>query len=114
MVNTVLRNLISNAVKFTFPGGKITIQIKQSEKNNLPFVEISIRDTGKGIEEENLCKLFNNREHYTTFGTNNEKGSGLGLILCKEFIELMGGEIFVESEVLKGSNFIFTLPVHKQ
>jgi signal transduction histidine kinase len=113
MVNTVLRNLISNAVKFTFPGGKITIQIKQSEKNNLPFVEISIRDTGKGIEEENLCKLFNNREHYTTFGTNNEKGSGLGLILCKEFIELMGGEIFVESEVLKGSNFIFTLPVYK-
>jgi signal transduction histidine kinase len=110
MVNTIVRNLISNALKFSFRDGKISISINSVTKNAKQYVEISISDTGKGIEEENMGKLFKNTEHFSTYGTNNEKGSGLGLILCKEFTELMGGEIHAESQIYKGSTFSFTLP----
>ena len=106
MLHTVLRNLISNAIKFTNSGGKILIY---SEQNN-DELTIAISDNGIGIEPEVLHKIFNISEVHTTPGTANEKGTGLGLLLCKEFVEKHGGKIWVESEVGKGSDFKFTIP----
>lgn len=105
-LGTVLRNLISNAAKFTPEGG--TIQVNAVEKDKC--FEISVSDTGIGISKENLEKLFKVGEVISTEGTGNEKGTGLGLILCREFVEKWGGKIFVESELGKGSKFIFTVP----
>jgi signal transduction histidine kinase len=106
MINTVLRNLLSNAVKFTPFNGRIVLA--SSERNNQ--IEISVRDTGTGIPKENLKRLFKIENKISTPGTENEKGTGLGLILCKDFIEKHNGEIWAESEPGKGSKFIFTLP----
>jgi signal transduction histidine kinase/ligand-binding sensor domain-containing protein len=105
MINAVVRNLLSNAVKFTGENGKI--EISHAIING--YCKINIADTGVGIEEEDIDKLFRIDKHHSTFGTGNEKGSGLGLILCKDFIEKNGGEIFVESSPGKGSTFSFTL-----
>jgi signal transduction histidine kinase len=105
MINAVVRNLLSNAVKFTGENGKIEISHSIIEG----YCKINISDTGVGIEEEDIDKLFRIDMHHSTFGTGNEKGSGLGLILCKDFIEKNGGEIFVESTPGKGSTFSFTL-----
>ncbi len=107
IISTVLRNLISNAIKFTQDNGTIIISSK-IENNN---IKVSVKDNGKGISEENISKLFRLDKEYTTKGTNNESGTGLGLILCKELISKSNGEIFVESIIDKGSNFIFTLPL---
>ncbi len=107
MVSTVLRNLLTNAVKFTVKNGSVKIY-SEMEKNSL---KITVSDTGIGISEENTKKLFRLDTFYRTLGSDNEKGTGLGLILCKEFIEILGGEIWVESELDKGSRFIFTLPL---
>lgn len=107
LLNTILRNLLTNAIKFTHPNGKITV----SEEENGSFLNIKISDTGTGISEENLKKLFRIDSKFTKVGTENEKGSGLGLILCKEFIEIQGGEIWVESEIAKGSTFTLSLPL---
>jgi signal transduction histidine kinase len=98
--------LISNAIKFTNVGGEIktSAQIKGS------FLEISVADNGIGIAPENLEKIFKIDESFTTPGTLNEKGTGLGLILSKEFVENNKGKIRVVSEYGKGSTFIFTLP----
>jgi len=104
MANLVLRNLVANAIKFTPEKGKITIRAKE----NRSFIEISVTDTGVGISQENLDKLFN--EYYTSKGTANESGTGLGLMLCKEFVAKNGGQMRVESEEGKGSTFSFTLP----
>ncbi|MFC2104021.1 tetratricopeptide repeat protein [Bacteroidota bacterium] len=106
MINTVFRNLISNAIKFTTSGGNV--KIKSINKNG--YIEISVLDTGVGIDQENLQKMFRIDSKYSTVGTANEKGTGLGLILCKEFINQNDGEISVESELGKGTKFIFTLP----
>jgi signal transduction histidine kinase len=107
MLNTVLRNLVSNAVKFSNNGGAINISAKQDSSN----ITISVSDNGIGIDSENLTKLFDVGQVLTTKGTADEKGTGLGLLLCKEFVEKHGGKIWVESEVGKGSDFKFTLPV---
>ncbi|MEA4840341.1 MAG: PAS domain S-box protein [Bacteroidales bacterium] len=107
MINLVIRNLLSNAIKFTRTGGLITITI--SEKNG--FIETAIVDNGVGIPQEIADKLFSDNQFHTTYGTNNEKGSGLGLILCKDFVQRNGGSISVESILEKGSKFIFTVPV---
>lgn len=107
MVETVLRNLISNAIKFTEPGGKIIIDAFPADG----FIEVMVMDDGKGISEEDIDKLFRIDSHYTTEGTNREKGSGLGLILCKEFVNKNGGEIWVESKAGYGSTFRFTVPL---
>jgi signal transduction histidine kinase len=104
-----LRNLISNAIKFTKSGGNLNIVVI-SDKNQ---VVISISDNGIGINEEKLKTLFNIASNTTSLGTANEKGSGLGLVLCKEFVEKQGGKIWVESEVGKGSDFKFTLPLYE-
>lgn len=108
MLNTVLRNLISNAIKFTNTGGhvKVNATLKQDH------VEITISDNGIGINKEKCAELFSIATNTTTLGTANENGSGLGLVLCKEFIEKNNGNIWVESEEKKGSNFIFTLPIY--
>ena len=106
MINTILRNTISNAIKFTHPGGQIIISVEQ-QKNELM---IAIADNGLGIKKEAIDKLFRIEESNSTYGTQNERGTGLGLILCKEFVEKNGGKIWVESEVGKGSTFYFTIP----
>ena len=108
MIKTILRNLISNAIKFTNPDGKINVYAMQSNG----FVEITVSDNGVGMDEEAISKLFQLETNKSTYGTENEKGSGLGLILCKEFVEKHGGKIWVESELGKGSEFRFTLPLN--
>lgn len=107
MVRTIIRNLISNAIKYTNQGGFIKIQNYCNKK----MCEISISDNGIGISEENLDKIFKIDESFSTIGTEREKGTGLGLILCNEFIEKNGGELWVKSEPDKGSTFSFTLPL---
>ena len=101
-----LCNLISNAIKFTPQNGSIQIISKQEQQNVL----ISIRDSGIGMTNDKMNKLFNINENSSTAGTENEKGTGLGLILVKELVEKNNGSIYVESEVGKGSNFIISLP----
>jgi signal transduction histidine kinase len=107
MIGSVLRNLISNSIKFSEPGGRIHVSVIQ--KFNEIIVEVL--DFGTGIEKELRNKLFSIEENVSTPGTQNEKGTGLGLILVREFITTHGGRVSVESEVGQGSKFIFTLPV---
>ena len=106
MVNAVFRNLISNALKFTKPGGSVEISARQDGG----YIEVSVRDNGIGIAKEHLSKLFRIDSRYKRLGTAREKGTGLGLILCKEFIEKHGGKIWIESEAAQGSAVKFTLP----
>ncbi|MBN2410822.1 hybrid sensor histidine kinase/response regulator [candidate division KSB1 bacterium] len=107
MVATVIRNLLLNAIKYTKEYGKIFIETKIRNK----FAEISITDTGIGIEKERLDQLFRIDRKVKTAGTNREGGTGLGLILCKEFIEKHGGKIWVESKTGEGSKFTFSIPL---
>jgi signal transduction histidine kinase len=107
MLKTVLRNLISNSIKFTNTNGRIDVYALQKQN----AIEITVKDNGVGINEIIRDKLFKIDKTATTRGTADEKGSGLGLALCKEFVEKHGGKIWVESELGKGSNFKFTLPV---
>lgn len=109
MINTVMRNLISNAIKFTKPDGQIIITVTGKPQE----INVSVKDSGIGISAERKDKLFRLDESYSTPGTNNEKGTGLGLILCKEFVEKHGGTIWVESEPGKGSVFSFSIPLIK-
>jgi PAS domain S-box-containing protein len=109
MVEILIRNLISNALKFTKAGGTVVVSATQHEQ----YVEISVSDTGIGIPEKSLPKLFRIDTKYKRLGTNREPGTGLGLILCKEFVEKLGGRIWVESEEGKGTTFRFTLPKNK-
>ena len=106
LLNTVVRNLVHNAVKFTFNGGEIELNAKKSKSDIL----VSIKDNGMGLCENEIENLFRIDKVISKPGTNKESGSGLGLILCKEFIEKHGGKIWVESIVEKGSEFIFTIP----
>ena len=109
MIKTIIRNLISNAIKFTNRNGAIDISAEINPIN----LKIIVSDNGVGIRPEIMNKLFDLSQKITSIGTANEKGTGLGLLLCKEFVKMHGGEIWVESEVGKGSNFIFTLPLIK-
>ncbi len=110
MLDFVLRNLVSNAIKFTPQGGSIFIEsIPVKEPNQ---AGIRVTDTGVGIAPENLERLFVLNSGFTTVGTANEKGTGLGLLLCKEFVERNGGRLYVESELGKGTQFIFTIPLN--
>ncbi len=107
LVNTILRNLLTNAIKFTHAYGKITISTTKKDD----YLEIAIQDTGVGIEPKNIKKFFKIDSKITNSGTENEKGTGLGLILCKEFVEMHGGTIWIKSKIGKGSTFYFTLPI---
>ena len=114
MISTVVRNLFSNAIKFTPYGGTIEIGMTIEPTDGLQpsgaYTSIYIQDTGVGIPEYHLEKLFSIDSTVTTVGTNKEKGTGLGLILCKEFVEKHGGKIWVESKFGKVSKFSFTIP----
>ena len=106
MISTILRNLISNAIKYTNPGGKVNILAEHKQNQWV----LSVSDNGVGIKKDNLENIFNIDSRLATNGTQNEKGTGLGLILCKELVEKHDGHIWVESEVGKGSTFYFTIP----
>ena len=110
MINTIIRNLISNAVKFSYSGGVVN----GSSKSKGKFIEISISDKGIGISNEHVKTIFNINRNFRAKGTADERGSGLGLILCKEFVVKNGGDIFVESVKDKGSTFSITLPRSKE
>jgi signal transduction histidine kinase len=106
MTRTILRNLISNAIKFTNSKGIVSVNSQDSNSH----VEIHITDNGIGIDPENIPRLFSDENNISTPGTGGEKGTGLGLMLCKELIEKQGGKIWVDSELGKGSSFRFSLP----
>jgi signal transduction histidine kinase len=110
MVAAVLRNLINNGIKFTNKGGKVSVIIKKSGD----FIEITVKDTGIGIKPEKQMIIFSIDRDWTTPGTEDEAGTGLGLFLCKEFVEKNGGNIWIESTVNKGTSFIFTIPATKE
>lgn len=109
MLGCIMRNLLSNAIKFTNPSGQITLSAEYKENQLI----VSIKDSGVGIDATNIPKLFVIDQNHSTSGTHNEQGTGLGLVLCKEFIEMHGGKIWVRSEKNKGSEFSFTLPSDK-
>jgi len=110
MINTVLRNLVNNAVKFTGSGKEVEVNVRPEEK----FLEVEVKDQGVGISPENLEKLFRIDVKYKTKGTSGEKGTGLGLILCHEFIRKNYGAIWCESQPGQGSSFFFTIPREKR
>lgn len=107
MIKTVLRNLLSNAIKFTPVEGTITISTKLEKE----FWNISVSDSGVGISEEDLVKVLNTEQHFSKEGTEQEAGTGLGLILCQDFIVKNGGALWVDSTLGKGSTFTFSVPV---
>ncbi|MFN2266990.1 MAG: sensor histidine kinase, partial [Desulfonatronovibrio sp.] len=106
MINTVIRNVIFNAIKFSHQGGNITITAQKAS----PFVEVCVQDEGIGMDEAIMSKIFSLDKNKRQYGTGGEKGTGLGLILCKEFVEKHGGQIWLESEPGKGTKVFFTLP----
>ena len=106
MIKSILRNLISNAVKFSNPDSEIKVGIKAEDGK----VIVSVTDSGNGIKKEDQHKLLKDSTHFTTYGTNSEEGSGLGLLLCRDFARKNGGELWFESEENLGSVFSFSLP----
>jgi len=106
MLKVILRNLISNALKFTHSGGIITIMTMTKE----PFAIVSVKDTGIGISPENQAKMFA-MNNFTTPGTEKEKGTGLGLMLCKDFVEHNHGKIWLDSKLNVGTTFYFSIPL---
>lgn len=105
MIKSVVRNLISNAIKFSNQNSEIIVSLKEEENR----VIISVKDFGRGIKKEDQGKLLNDATHFTTFGTSSEEGSGLGLLLCRDFVRKNGGELWFESEENVGSVFSFSL-----
>ncbi len=109
MLNTILKNLISNAIKFTKDDGQVTINVTEEAE----FITFSIADTGVGIKKEMHDKLFKIESNVTTPGTNKERGMGLGLVICKEFVKKHEGEIWFETNTGKGTTFYFTVKNQK-
>jgi PAS domain S-box-containing protein len=109
ILNTIIRNLISNSIKYTPEFGNITLSTGIKDG----FAEVAISDTGVGFDDSLLNTMFKIGENISTPGTNNETGTGLGLILCKDFVEKLGGQIWAKSEIGKGSIFYFTIPIYK-
>ncbi len=107
MVHFVLRNLLNNAIKFTPEGGQITLT---AFPLTAKMVAIAVNDTGVGMSPEIVARLFKINQHHSTVGTNNETGTGLGLILCREMVKRNHGDIWVESEEGGGTTVTFTLP----
>jgi len=106
MVSTIMRNLLSNAIKFTRPGGAVSVSVSSNGESRY----VSVSDNGVGMTPSDLSKLFRIDLWHSTLGTGKEKGTGIGLILCREFVEKHGGRIWAESEIDRGSTFTFTLP----
>jgi signal transduction histidine kinase len=107
-LSLIFRNLLSNAIKFTNPNGKIIVSVEDADDEG--WVRISVNDNGIGMSEEAMNRLFKPSQHFTTYGTGNEKGSGLGLLLVKDFIEYNNGTLTVSSTQNQGTTFSFTLP----
>ena len=110
MLKTILRNLLSNAIKFSFNRGLVVVKAKKADD----FAEIVVKDFGVGIKTENLEKLVSTHEHFSTYGTANEKGTGLGLNLCKDFVERNGGKMTIESKEGAGTEISFNLPLNHE
>ena len=110
MLKTVIRNLISNAIKFSNEGSEVLVSL--TEEDGMAIV--SVKDSGCGIDEENQKKLLHTDTHFSTFGTNNEEGSGLGLLLCQDFIVKNGGKLWFTSKKGEGSTFSFSVPLLKK
>lgn len=108
MIRTVLRNLLSNAIKFSFSGGQIDVGLSEMPD----MVMVSVKDNGQGIKKELQSKLLKGNEYISTYGTHNEKGSGLGLILCRDFVKMNKGKLWFSSQENKGTTFYFTVPRH--
>ena len=106
-IKVVLRNLVSNAIKFTNSRGQIIISTRQEDKT----VVICVRDTGVGMTQEEVGKLFNHTQHFSQSGTMGEKGIGIGLLLCKELVTLNNGKIWVETGTGEGCKVCFSLPL---
>lgn len=106
MITFILKNLIDNAIKFSEAGGEIVVSVKDYRE----YIEVEVSDNGVGIKKEDLSKLFKIDQKFTRKGTNNEEGAGLGLILCKEFVEKNNGDIWAQSKLGQGSVFVFSLP----
>lgn len=106
LLKTIIRNLLSNAIKYTPEGGTVSVCVSEKESH----IQISVKDNGIGISEENQQKLFKPDTIYSTKGTDDESGTGLGLLLCQELVQMLQGRIWVESTVDVGSTFSFTLP----
>ncbi|MDA3928262.1 MAG: DUF3365 domain-containing protein [Prolixibacteraceae bacterium] len=109
MLQSIVRNLVSNALKFTTKNGKVELTAQVNEEHQILF---KIKDTGIGMSAKILENLFKTDQNVSRLGTNNEPSSGLGLLICKEFVEKHGGKIWVESEIGKGSTFYFTIPAN--
>ncbi len=105
-LNLIIRNLISNAIKFSLPNQSVSIHLSCTER----YAEISVQDRGVGMSEEQLGKIFSNRDSFSSYGTAGEKGTGLGLLMCKDFVEANGGTISIESKPNAGTRVWFTLP----
>ena len=111
LISVVIRNLVSNAIKFTPHNGSVNIMAGRKNTGINERLELSISDTGMGMSDEIVNKLSNNNVHFTTYGTDNEKGSGLGFQLCKEFVALNNGHIRIQSKPGEGSTFYIDLPL---
>lgn len=109
MIKTVVRNLLSNAIKFSNEGSEIFVSVEEKDGEAL----VSVQDHGCGIDEEGQKKLLHTDTHFSTFGTNSEEGSGLGLLLCKDFVEKNGGRLWFTSVKGEGSTFYFSIPLKK-
>lgn len=107
MMKTVLRNLLSNAIKFSYTGGRIDVDCR--EENG--FLTVIVKDRGQGISEEHQQGLLDDGLHFISYGTQKEKGSGLGLQLCKDFVRMNHGKLWFESKEGKGTTFYFSVPV---
>lgn len=110
MLKSVIRNLISNALKFTNPGGTVTVSITDNVPEEGGKVVVCVEDTGCGMSEEAQEKLLKVETHFSTFGTSNEEGSGLGLLLCLDFVNKNGGRLWFSSKVGEGTKFYFSVP----
>lgn len=110
VLQSILHNLVTNGIKFTNENGEIRVYSKLENS----FIHISVKDNGVGITKTDLAKLFAIEQQHSTRGTANERGTGLGLLICKELVEKHGGKIFVESEVGVGTTFTFSVPVHQK
>jgi signal transduction histidine kinase len=109
MINTVIRNLINNALKFSNKGGLVEVEIHRKDS----LFEVEVRDQGIGISDENIDKIFRIDQKFKTHGTSGETGTGLGLVLCKDFVKKNGGEIWCKTKEGTGSSFYFTVPVYQ-
>jgi len=110
MLSTIFRNLISNALKYSFAGGKISIK----SEHLADFIKLSVVDNGTGISDEVIKNLFKIDKHITTKGTSGEVGTGLGLLICREFVEKHKGKIWASSQIGRGSEFSFTIPIQNK